>query len=97
MKTLQLQPGKRAPKVCARLPMAGMDFYRLGLYSLLGRHEWAMHLESIPHARYFELMKQFNPTRFNAAEWADLMLEAGQKFLLITTKHHDGFCLWTPR
>ncbi|NQT18183.1 MAG: alpha-L-fucosidase, partial [Planctomycetes bacterium] len=65
-----------------------------GLYSLLGRHEWAMHLESIPHARYFELMKKFNPTRFNAEEWADLMLEAGQKFLLITTKHHDGFCLW---
>jgi alpha-L-fucosidase len=65
-----------------------------GLYSLLGRSEWAMHIESIPHARYFELMQRFNPTRFNAEEWADLMLEAGQQFLLITTKHHDGFCLW---
>jgi len=65
-----------------------------GLYSLLGRCEWAMHLESIPHGKYFELMQKFNPARFNAEEWADLMLEAGQKFLLITTKHHDGFCLW---
>ena len=65
-----------------------------GLYSVLARHEWSMHLESIPHAPYFELMKKFNPTRFNAEEWADLMLEAGQKFLLITSKHHDGFCLW---
>lgn len=65
-----------------------------GLYSLLGRNEWAMHWESIPHSRYFELMKKFNPTRFHAEEWADLMLEAGQKSLLITTKHHDGFCLW---
>ena len=65
-----------------------------GLYTLRGRHEWAMHIESIPHAQYFELMEKFNPTRFNAEEWADLMLEAGQKFLLITTKHHDGFCLW---
>ncbi len=39
-------------------------------------------------------MDRFNPTRFNADEWADLILEAGARFLLITTKHHDGFCLW---
>ena len=32
--------------------------------------------------------------RFNADEWADLMVESGQKFLVITSKHHDGFCLW---
>jgi alpha-L-fucosidase len=39
-------------------------------------------------------MERFNPVRFHAEEWADLMVEAGQKFLLITSKHHDGFCLW---
>jgi alpha-L-fucosidase len=39
-------------------------------------------------------MERFDPVRFNADEWADLMVEAGQKFLLITSKHHDGFCLW---
>ena len=39
-------------------------------------------------------MAKFNPVHFNAEEWADLMVEAGQKFLLITSKHHDGFCLW---
>src|SRR5690349_2613996 len=65
-----------------------------GLYSLIGRNEWALHMESIPPARYFELMQRFNPSRFNAEEWGDLMLESGQKFLIITTKHHDGFCLW---
>jgi alpha-L-fucosidase len=65
-----------------------------GLYSLLGRNEWALHNESIPQDRYFELMQRFNPTRFNAEEWGDLMLESGQKLLTITTKHHDGFCLW---
>jgi alpha-L-fucosidase len=65
-----------------------------GLYSMIGRCEWALHLESIPHDKYFEMMKTFNPTRFNADEWADLMLESGQKFLLITSKHHDGFCMW---
>jgi len=65
-----------------------------GLYSLIGRSEWALHLESIPQTRYFELMQRFNPSRFNAEEWGDLMLEARQKFLIITSKHHDGFCLW---
>jgi alpha-L-fucosidase len=39
-------------------------------------------------------MKSFDPKRFCAEEWADLMIEAGMKFLLITSKHHDGFCLW---
>ena len=65
-----------------------------GLYSVVGRGEWLMHGERIPHAEYFKLMQRFNPTRFCAEEWADLMVETGQKFLLITTKHHDGFCLW---
>ena len=39
-------------------------------------------------------MARFNPTRFVAEEWADLLLESGQQFFTITTKHHDGFCLW---
>ena len=68
-----------------------------GLYALNGRGEWVMHTERIPFEVYRERMKQFNPTRFNAEEWADLMLESGQKFLLITAKHHDGFCLWDTR
>ena len=65
-----------------------------GLYALNGRGEWVMHQERIPHAVYRERLGQFNPTRFDAEEWADLMLEAGQKFLFFTSKHHDGFCLW---
>ena len=65
-----------------------------GLYSLNGRGEWALHNENIPHDVYRRRMKEFNPARFCAEEWADLMVESGQKFMLITTKHHDGFCLW---
>jgi alpha-L-fucosidase len=65
-----------------------------GLYALNGRGEWVMHAERIPFATYRERMSSFNPTRFCAEEWADLMLEGGLKFLLITAKHHDGFCLW---
>ncbi len=68
-----------------------------GLYALNGRGEWVYYVERIPLEAYRQRMRQFNPTRFCAEEWADLMLEAGQKFLLITSKHHDGFCLWdTP-
>ena len=66
-----------------------------GLYSLSthGR-EWVYFDDRIPFEAYRVRMERFNPTRFNAEEWADLMVEAGQKFLLITSKHHDGFCLW---
>ena len=65
-----------------------------GLYALLGRAEWVYFNERIPFSTYHALMDQFNPGRFCAEEWADLMLESGQKFLLITSKHHDGFCMW---
>jgi len=68
-----------------------------GLYAPLGRGEWVYFRELIPWIKYREMLKLFNPVRFNAEEWADLMVEADQKFLVITSKHHDGFCLWdTP-
>ena len=68
-----------------------------GLYSLKGRGEWVYWNERIPFDTYRRRLKEFNPTRFDAEEWGDLMLEAGQRFLVITSKHHDGFCLWdTP-
>ena len=65
-----------------------------GLYSLNGRGEWVYFVERIPYEKYRERLAQFNPKRFCAEEWADLMLETGAKFFLITTKHHEGFCLW---
>jgi len=65
-----------------------------GLYALEGSGEWVYYLRRPPLDAYRKLMTRFNPVRFNADEWGDLMLEAGQKFLVITTKHHDGFCLW---
>jgi len=65
-----------------------------GLYSIDGRGECVYRDERLPFDVYRQRLEAFNPTRFNAEEWADLMLESGQKFLLITSKHHDGFCLW---
>lgn len=66
-----------------------------GLYSLSTQsNEWIYYLERIPWEAYRKRVEMFDPVRFQAEEWADLMLEAGAKFLLITSKHHDGFCLW---
>jgi alpha-L-fucosidase len=66
-----------------------------GLYALsTAGTEWTYFEQRIPLGAYRQRMSRFNPARFDADEWADLMLEAGMKFLLITSKHHDGFCLW---
>jgi alpha-L-fucosidase len=69
-----------------------------GLYSLSTQgNEWIYYTHKISFDKYKQRVERFNPTRFNADEWADLMVECGQKFLIITSKHHDGFCLWdTP-
>ncbi len=66
-----------------------------GLYSLsAGGNEWIYYVDRIPFDVYRKRMEKFNPSRFCAEEWADLMVESGQKFLLITSKHHDGFCIF---
>ncbi len=66
-----------------------------GLYSLsTSGNEWIYYADRIPLDEYRRRAEAFNPVRFNAEEWADLMVEAGHRFLVITSKHHDGFCLW---
>ena len=47
--------------------------------------------------QYFGLNKTFNPIRFEPEKWADTAAEAGIRYLLFTTKHHDGFCMWDSR
>lgn len=69
-------------------------FIHFGLYALLGRGEWVMYHERIPRSEYEKLQQQFNPHRFHAEEWVDLAQEAGARYLTVTTKHHDGFCLF---
>jgi len=59
-----------------------------------GIGEWIMLRARIPVAEYEQLAAQFNPVSFNAAEWVALAKQAGQKYLIITAKHHDGFCIY---
>ena len=69
-------------------------FIHWGLYSLIARGEWVMHVESIPVAEYEKLVPQFNPVRFNADEWVSIAADAGQKYMVITSRHHDGFSMY---
>ncbi|HQR94872.1 MAG TPA: alpha-L-fucosidase, partial [Sediminibacterium sp.] len=56
--------------------------------------EWIMHSAKIPRSTYSALAKEFNPTQFNAEEWVKLAKAAGQKYMVITSKHHDGFAMY---
>ena len=72
-------------------------FLHYGLYSIVGRHEWLQQRETIPVAEYAKLKEQFTADKFNADFITDLALEAGMKYINITTRHHDGFCLWDTK
>ncbi len=56
--------------------------------------EWIMHTAKIPRSTYSAIAKDFNPTKFNAEEWVKLAKSAGQKYIVITSKHHDGFAMF---
>jgi alpha-L-fucosidase len=88
---------RRDPRAAARAWFADARFglfMHFGLYSILGRGEWAMFHEAIPVAEYEKLFDQFHPDRFDADFITDLALEAGMKYITITTRHHDSFCLF---
>jgi alpha-L-fucosidase len=72
-------------------------FIHWGLYSVLGRHEWAMENEGIPVAEYQQLARQFKPKPNAAHDWAKLARQAGQRYMVMTTKHHEGFCLFDSK
>jgi len=72
-------------------------FIHWGLYSVIGQHEWAMEVEGVPIPQYEKLAKNFKPRPHAARDWARLAKAAGQKYMVMTTKHHEGFCHWDTK
>ena len=72
-------------------------FMHYGLYSLLGRHEWVQLREKIPVAEYAKLKDRFTAKDFDADKITDLALSAGMRYINITTRHHDSFCLFDTK
>jgi alpha-L-fucosidase len=67
-------------------------FIHWGLYAQLGRHEWVMNRERIPTEEYEKLADTFKPGPLPARKWAKLAKAAGMRYMVMTTKHHEGFC-----
>jgi alpha-L-fucosidase len=72
-------------------------FIHFGAYSEYGRHEWAMETSAIPIEEYKQFAKDFKPKPNSARAWAKLAKAAGQKYMVMTTKHHEGFCNWDTK
>jgi len=79
-------------------------FIHWGLYSIpagqwngrraLGLGEWIQHRAPVPVREYEKLASRFNPVKFNPDEWVQLAKDAGMKYIVITSKHHDGFAMF---
>lgn len=62
-----------------------------------GAAEWLKSWAKVPSDEWMPLMKQWNPTNFDAKQWARMAKEMGARYVKITTKHHEGFCLWPSK
>jgi alpha-L-fucosidase len=72
-------------------------FIHYGLYSLLEKGEWVQLRDTIPVAEYAKLKDRFTASAFDADHITDVALKAGMKYITITSKHHDGFCLFDTK
>lgn len=73
-------------------------FVHWGPYSVAARGEWVMNRELIPLAEYTEkYVDSFSAESYDPKQWVDLAVKAGMKYIVLTTKHHDGFALWDTR
>jgi alpha-L-fucosidase len=72
-------------------------FIHWGLYALPARHEWVKQQEKISDEDYQPYFERFNPDLYNPKEWAAKAKQAGMKYVVLTAKHHEGFCLWDSK
>ena len=69
-------------------------FIHWGLYAIPGRGEWVQSDEQINQDKYAEYFDEWNPTHYDPVKWAKMAKQAGMKYAILTTKHHEGFCLF---
>src|SRR5690349_2230387 len=69
-------------------------FIHWGLYALPARHEWVKQQEKMTDEQYEKYFKHFDPDLYDPTLWAEAAANAGMKYFVVTTKHHEGFCLW---
>ncbi|MCL5104967.1 MAG: alpha-L-fucosidase [Armatimonadetes bacterium] len=72
-------------------------FIHWGLYALPARHEWVKQREEIPDDVYDKYFRHFDPDLYDPDLWAQAASNAGMKYFVITSKHHEGFCLWDSK
>lgn len=72
-------------------------FIHWGLYAIPARHEWVQHGEEIAHQDYRKYFENFDPDLYDPKAWAKTAASAGMKYVVITSKHHEGFCLWDTK
>lgn len=72
-------------------------FIHWGLYALPARHEWVKNREHLTNEQYQKYFDEFNPDQFDPKEWAKKAKAAGMKYAVLTTKHHEGFCLFDSK
>ena len=88
--TIRKTPGDTAWFTHDRFGM----FIHWGLYALPARHEWIKNIERITDEDYDKYFRYFNPDLYDAREWAKKAKAAGMKYAVLTSKHHEGFCLF---
>jgi alpha-L-fucosidase len=69
-------------------------FLHWGVYAILGRGEWVMFKERMDVDEYRKLADRFDPKEFDARAWAEAAKDAGMRYMVLTARHHDGFCLF---
>jgi alpha-L-fucosidase len=72
-------------------------FIHWGLYALPARHEWVKNAERLTNQQYQKYFDAFNPDMYDPHEWAKMAKAAGMKYVVLTAKHHEGFCLFDSK
>ena len=72
-------------------------FIHWGIYSVLGDGEWVMQHHHLTGPQYEQLAAQFYPVKFDAAQWVALAKQAGMRYIVVTSRHHDGFSMFATK